>query len=171
MKSLLRISLLMLVALFVSNTSFAQDKTKRASPPMEATGKSGEAMIKVTYSAPATKGRAIWGELVPYGKIWRAGANEATTFETDKDITIDGKALAAGKYSVFLVPSEKEWTFVFNSVSDQWGAYQYDEKKDVLRVSVTPEKMKDKSELLTYKVDGEKLWLMWDDHMAAVALK
>ncbi|GLR20007.1 hypothetical protein GCM10007940_46230 [Portibacter lacus] len=161
----------MFVALFISNYTFGQDKGKRASPPMEATGTVGEANIKVNYSAPSAKGRAIWGELVPYGKIWRAGANEATTFETDKDLSIDGKKLAAGKYSVFLLPNDGEWTFVFNSISDQWGAYQYDEAKDVLRVVATPEKMKEKSELLAYKVADDKLWIMWDDHKAGINLK
>lgn len=171
MKSLLRLSLIMLVTMFIANTTFAQDKSKRASPPMEASGKAGDAMIKVTYSAPSAKNRTIWGELVPYGKIWRAGANEATTIETDKDLMIEGKALPAGKYSVFLIPNEKEWTFVFNTISDQWGAYQYDESKDKLRVSVAPEMAKEKSELLTYKIAGGKLWLMWSDQKAGVSLK
>ena len=74
-------------------------------------------------------------------------------------------------YSVFLLPNDGERTFVFNSISDQWGAYQYDEAKDVLRVVATPEKMKEKSELLAYKVADDKLWIMWDDHKAGISLK
>lgn len=171
MKSILRISLLMIFAIFVANTTFAQDKSKRASPPMEAKASVNDANVVVQYSAPSVKGRTIWGDLVPYGKVWRAGANEATTIETDKDLMIEGETLPAGKYSLFLIPTDKEWTFVFNSISDQWGAYQYDEKKDVLRVVTTPEDAKEKSELLTYKIADDKLWLMWSDKKGGVSIK
>ena len=86
-----------------------------------------------------SKDGLIWGDLVPYGKVWRTGANEATTFETDKDIMIKEQKLPAGKYALFTIPGETEWTWIFNSVWDQWGAYKYDESKDVLRVKSTPE--------------------------------
>ena len=171
MKSLLKISFLMLACLLLSSSVFAQDKSKRASPPTEAIAKVGEADVKVVYSAPSAKGRTIWGELVPYGKVWRAGANEATTFETSTDLSIDGNTLAAGKYSIFLLPNDGEWTFIFNSIADQWGAYQYDEKKDVLRVVAKPEMVDSKSELLTYEIENDKLWLIWDDQMGAISLK
>ncbi|WP_235295844.1 DUF2911 domain-containing protein [Portibacter marinus] len=171
MKTILKLSFIMFLAAFMVNTAVAQDKSKRASPPMKEEAKIGDANVIVAYSAPSAKGRAIWGQLVPYGKIWRAGANEATTFESDKELTVQGEALKAGKYSIFLVPAENEWTYVFNSVSDQWGAYQYDESKDVLRVVTTPEKNSEKVEQLTYKIEGGKLWLLWDDMKGGVEIK
>src|SRR5258705_13398511 len=101
---------------FMSSTIWAQaDKSSRPSPPATATGKVNGATITINYSSPSVKGRKIWGALVPYDKVWRAGANEATIFETDKDIKIEGKPLHAGKYSLYAIPGEKEWTFIFNS--------------------------------------------------------
>jgi hypothetical protein len=95
--------------LFVGLSACAQgDKSSRPSPPATATGKVGGANITINYSSPSVKGRKIWGDLVPYGKVWRAGANEATTFETDKAITVEGKNLPAGKYSLFALPGENE---------------------------------------------------------------
>lgn len=170
MKSLVKIGLFMFGVFLLSTTVYGQDKSKRASPPMEVESKIGDATIFVKYSAPSTKGRIIWGQLVPYGKVWRAGANEATTFESDKDIKVGGEVLPAGKYSVFLLPTEEEWTFIFNSISDQWGAYQYDENKDVLRVVATPSKTDSNNELLEYKIQDGKLWLLWADQMAGVGL-
>src|SRR3954467_6467967 len=108
--------------LILSSSSWAQqDKSQRASPPDSAMGTISGAHIKVTYGSPSVKGRKVWGELVPYDKAWRAGANEATIFETDKDIKVEGKELKAGKYSLCIVPNEKEWEFIFNSEIGQWG--------------------------------------------------
>jgi hypothetical protein len=171
MKSLLRLGLFMLGAFLISNTAIGQDKSKRASPPAAIRATINDASVVVQYSSPFAKGRAIWGDLVPYGKIWRAGANEATTFETDKKLTVGDQSLPAGKYSIFLIPNEGEWTFVFNSISDQWGAYQYDEKKDVIRVNASPSKMDENIDKLTYKIEDGKLWLMWADQMAGVSLQ
>src|SRR5690348_9678173 len=93
--------------LFSALANAQGDKSQRPSPPATATGKIGDANITINYSSPAVKGRKIWGELVPYDKIWRAGANEATIFETDHDIKVEGKNLPAGKYSLFATPGEK----------------------------------------------------------------
>src|SRR5882762_8720194 len=106
---------MMVMALIGSTTLFAQ------SPAATASGKVGGASISIAYSSPSVRGRKIWGELVPYGKAWRAGANAATTFTTDKDITVEGKSLKAGKYSFFAVPGEKEWELIFNSEIPGWG--------------------------------------------------
>ncbi len=131
------------------------------SPPAVAAGKVGGASITIAYSSPSVKGRKIWGDLVPYGKAWRAGANEATTFATDKDITVEGKALKAGKYSVFVVASEKEWEFIFNSETGQWGIKKggdanFDPCKECPSLlKVKPKKSASMMEQLTYKV-GEK---------------
>src|ERR671913_464276 len=117
MNKLLTFSFL-LALIITTSSAFSQEK---ASPAATATGKVGDATITISYSSPAVKGRKIWGELVPYNKAWRAGANQATTFETDKAIKIEGKELAAGKYSVFANPGEKESQFIFNSQVGQWG--------------------------------------------------
>lgn len=96
--------------------------------------------VSIVYSRPAVKGRQIWGDLVAYDKVWRTGANEATTIEFSEDVTVQGAALAAGKYALFTIPGEGEWTFIFNTEADQWGAYDYDNSKDALTVKATPQK-------------------------------
>ena len=105
----------------------------------------------------------IWGYLVPYGKVWRAGANEATTFQTDKDIRVAGKLLPAGKYGFFLIPrTTGPWIAVFNTVSDQWGAFKYDSTRDELRVDVFPRPVADNMEVLAYNITGEGFSLSWE---------
>ena len=171
MKSILRISLIMLLAVMFSNTAFSQDKSKRASPAMTSEATIGEANVSVAYSSPAVKGRTIWGDLVPYDKIWRAGANEATTFETDKPIKVQGQDLAAGKYSVFVVPTASEWTIVFNSVAAQWGAYEYSSEKDILRVTTTPVATASMAERLAINVGDSGLSIAWDKMSGTVTLE
>ncbi|MDP4131765.1 MAG: DUF2911 domain-containing protein, partial [Bacteroidota bacterium] len=102
-----RAAILTLTGLGMASLLWAQgDKSKRPSPPETATGTVGGASISINYSSPSVKGRKIWGGLVPYDKVWRAGANEATIFETDKAIEVEGKNLPAGKYSLFAKPGE-----------------------------------------------------------------
>ena len=108
--------------------SMAQDdKSKRPSPPDKVSEKVGSATITIDYSQPSVKDREIWGGLVPYGKVWRTGANEATTFENSADVKVEGESLKAGKYGLFTIPEANEWTIIFNSVPDQWGSGGYDE--------------------------------------------
>ena len=161
----------MLFALVFMGTSFSQDKSKRASPPAEASGTIGETTIKINYSSPAVKGRTVWGELVPMGEIWRAGANEATTVEVSNDVMVEGEKLAAGKYSFFTIPGEDKWTIVFNSVPDQWGAYKYDEKKDALRVMVSPKKTDKFRERLEYLVVENGIILQWENLEVPISIK
>lgn len=128
-----------LVPLFIAVftiSACAQDKSKRPSPPMSSEFKVGSANVKINYGAPSVKGREIWGKLVPYGQVWRTGANEATTFETDADIKVEGQTLPKGKYGLFTIPGESEWVIIFNKKAEQWGAYDYKEGDDVLRVKV-----------------------------------
>ena len=94
---------------------------QRKSPHDTVTAQINGANLKVTYGSPAVNGRDIWGALVPYDKAWRGGADEATLFTTSKDITINGKKLAAGTYSVFVIPTKDKWTYIFNSQTGQWG--------------------------------------------------
>jgi hypothetical protein len=108
--------------------------------------------ITIQYSRPGVKGRKVWGELVPYGMTpgnqysegkpfpWRAGANENTIIELSKDVLIEWKVLAAGKYSIHMIPSEKEWIVIFNKNSAGWGSFAYNQKEDALRITVTPVK-------------------------------
>jgi hypothetical protein len=146
------------------------------SPPATAMGKVGAASITITYSSPSVRGRKIWGDLVPYGKAWRAGANEATTFLTDKDITVEGKTLKAGKYSVFIVPTEKEWEFIFNSETGQWGIKKsgdanFDPAKNAITFKVKPKKSASMAEQLTYAVSGKGFSLHWENMEGDVAIK
>ena len=114
--------------------------------------------IDIEYSSPAVNDRKIWGKVVPYGELWRAGANAATTIEFSTDVNLEGKELAAGKYAFFLITREgkdAEWTAVFNKVHDQWGAYRYDESQDALRVDVKPQFKSVNQERLTYSIHDQ----------------
>jgi hypothetical protein len=95
--------------------------------------------MTVSYSRPGVKERVIWGDLVPYDKVWRTGANEATTFKTSGDVTIGGQKLPAGTYALFTVPGKDTWEVVFNTQAEQWGSGDHDQSKDVLKLSVKPE--------------------------------
>jgi|ERR1035437_3558515 hypothetical protein len=94
--------------------------------------------VNVSYSRPGVKNRKIWGELVPYNKVWRAGADEATKITFSTDVMIEGKKLPAGAYGFFAIPGENEWTLIFNKIADQWGAFTYNESEDALRIKVKP---------------------------------
>lgn len=164
MKLYLHILTGFLLTFCISNVTLAQtDKSTRPSPPMEAKGTYNDVQVTINYSSPSVKGRKIWGDLVPYGKVWRTGANEATTFETNKDLKIQGLTLPAGKYGLFTIPGEKEWTWIFNSVWEQWGAYKYDESKDVLRVKSTPQPSPVFHEQMTFHVDKGQVSLYWEN--------
>ena len=119
--------------------------------------------IVVNYSSPAVKGRMIWGGLVPYGKVWRTGANEATVFETSKDIVLSGQTLPAGKYALFTIPAENEWTVIFNSEWNQWGAFKYNKEKDVLRLNVRPDKSTSFNERLKFEVIDDEVVMYWEN--------
>ena len=137
LRNMLRISLIFCLGMAFTLGIQAQDQ-KRKSPPMETKAMVGDATITINYSAPYVKGRTIFGDLEEWGEIWRTGANEATVLEVSKDISVEGNTLPAGKYALFTIPNPDKWTIILNSVYDQWGPYDYDQAKDVLRVDVTP---------------------------------
>jgi hypothetical protein len=110
----------------------------RVSPKATVSQTIGFTEVTINYSRPGVKGRKIWGELVPYNKVWRAGANEATKITFSKNVKINGEKLAAGSYSFFVIPGVKEWTLIFNKIPNQWGAFTYNELQDALRVKVKP---------------------------------
>lgn len=162
---------LFFLALFsvVSSLAFAQ----KPSPEATATGKIGGANVSVKYCQPAVKGRNVWdpaGSLAPYGKVWRTGANEATTITFDTDVKIEGKALAAGTYGLFTIPGEKEWVIIFNKNGKQWGSYSYKEADDALRVTV-PAKAGEMSERFTIAVNKSDVSLAWDKVKVAFGVK
>jgi len=162
-----RFGMLAIGMMLISLVSNAQEK---ASPAKTAEGTVNGAKISINYSSPAVKGRTIWGDLVPYGKVWRAGANEATTFETNKDIKVQGKDLPAGKYTFFIIPGEEQSTFIFNSETGQWGT-NYDESKDVLRVQVQSQESSTFEERLVYEVNKTGFEVRWADGKGQVSIK
>jgi hypothetical protein len=133
--------------------------------------------VHVYYNRPYKKGRVIFGELVPFGKVWRTGANEATIFETNKDLTIGSKTLKAGKYSFFTIPGEQAWSVIFNAESGQWGVGFNGEAnrnpaKDVVVVDVPSVLQEKEFEQFTISIakSGEEmeLILMWDKTLVSV---
>jgi hypothetical protein len=148
-----------------------QATAQKASPPKTTEGKIGNATVKIAYSSPAVKGREIWGSLVPYGKVWRTGADNATTIEIDQDLTIEGKKLPKGKYALFTIPQQDKWVIIFNKEASQWGAYNYKENEDALRVEVTP-MAADMMESFNISIDekGKQLLIHWEKVKVPVKL-
>jgi hypothetical protein len=125
---------LSLVALVIAR---AQEAAKpRPSPMAVTTVKYKDAYIKITYSQPLKRGREIFGDLVPYGQVWRFGANEATEITATKNISLNGFLLKAGTYSMFAIPQKDKWTIIINSELGLWGAYNYNHRLDVLRFDI-----------------------------------
>ena len=145
--------------------------TLPAFPAVTATGKAGNVNITITYGSPSVKGRTIWGDLVPYGKVWRTGANDATTFEIDGDIKVEGQSLPKGKYSLFTIPEAGEWTIIINKNAKQWGAYSYKQEDDVLRVKVKSTKSSSFNEALTYQIADGKVFIRWENLEVAFKVK
>ncbi|UXP32861.1 DUF2911 domain-containing protein [Reichenbachiella agarivorans] len=151
---------LALVCLLSQSSLFAQEK---ASPPRTAEAEVNGKTITINYSSPSKKDRKIWDGLVKYDKVWRTGANEATTLEVSEDVKIGGKSLKKGKYAIFTIPNENSWTIIINSNPNQWGAYNYDKEMDVLRFDVKPNKNK-LTEMFTISISEAGLVTMaWDE--------
>jgi peroxiredoxin len=154
--------LLFSTALFISIVACGQ----KPSPLAKATETiNGGAVVTIDYSQPSVKGRTIGKDLEPMeGKVWRSGANDATVFEVSKDVKVEGQALAAGKYGFFTIVNGDEWTIIFNKTWKQWGAFNYKEADDALRVKVKGGKTKEFSEKMTFVVNKNgKVSLMWGD--------
>ena len=124
----------------------------RQSQRAQITQRIGITDITITYHRPLVKGRKIWGGLVPYGQVWRAGANENTTISFPSDVTIEGQRLAAGTYGLHMIPSEDQWTVIFSQMHTAWGSFSYKQSEDALRVSVKPQAA-DFHNALTYDFD------------------
>ena len=167
---------LLLVAAAAGAADAQGVRLPRASQKATVTQTVGVTDLTITYSRPGVKGRTIWGDppagaaagtatlddararpkdavIVPFGHVWRTGANEATTFQTTDDVLVNGQPLKAGTYSLHTIPGKDEWTIIFNSDPGQWGSFQYDEKKDVLRVKAKPVAASEPQEWLAFSVD------------------
>ncbi len=135
-----------------------------------------DSYVKITYSQPNKNGRVIFGSLVPYGKVWRTGANEATEMTITKDIQLNGTLLKTGSYSIFTIPDKERWTFIINSEVGLWGSYNYNTKFDVMRFDVSPQIISGltyESFTLTFeqKNEGANLLIMWDNVKVSVPIK
>jgi hypothetical protein len=137
------------------------DDAERASKNGKTEGSIEGVDVTLEFGRPNVKSRAIWGGLVPYGEVWRTGANEATTISISKDVLVEGKELAAGTYGLFTIPGESEWVVIFNKVADQWGAMKYAEAEDALRVTVKPE-VAEFVESMNFEIDGSDVVLRWE---------
>lgn len=139
-----------------------KDKKSRPSPPASDSTTIDGVNLAIHYSSPGVKKRKIWGELVPFNEVWRTGANKATVLEISSNIVINGKSLKAGKYAVFTITTDSTWTVIFNEEWDQWGAYSYNDKKDALRLTVTPRKS-DYTERMTFAFTDQSLIFEWEN--------
>jgi hypothetical protein len=166
----MKLALLLLAAVttlsFTSTTSHAQ---ARKSPHDTVTN----GKVTVTYGRPYKKGRDIFGGLEPYGKVWRLGADQATTIKFDSDVKFGGEGIKAGTYTLFAIPNEKEWTLILNSQLDQWGAYSYEKNKskDVAKVTVPVKTLEAPVEQLTIHLTSNNLMVIqWDKTQVSVPI-
>jgi len=153
--------ILLSIVLFAcgNNSNFKIDKSKdtvskkKPLSPHETTMLMiGDTHIQIDYSSPGVRGRTVFGDLIPYGELWRAGAHAATSIKINKDIKIDGKVLQKGKYAIFIIPTKEEWTLIFNSRWDVHGTDKYDKSEDVFRVALSPLPLNNNQEHLKYKL-------------------
>ena len=152
-----------------------EQEPERISPHESTSGMLGEANISITYGRPYKKERVIYGGLVPFGEVWRTGADEATTLETDRDLMVGELHVPAGTYSLFTVPGESEWTLIVNKVAEQWGAFRYDEAEDLGRVPMSVSASEEMTEQLTIAVEAGEgqngtLSVVWDQTVATVGV-
>lgn len=165
------------IVLFVA-FKFMQSNTKKASPEQTVALKQGEKDVTVHYNSPSKKGREIFGGLVPYSKVWRTGANEATTFTTKNELIIGGKLLPAGEYTLWTIPERDKWTVIFNSKQYSWGVSfggeaSRDAEADVLKVEVPTEVLSVPVEQFTISFNESvpAMELAWDQTKVAVPIK
>ena len=164
-KLIFPLAMLLLVA------EFSTAQNKPLSPKETVEGTVSGVKTKIIYSRPSARGRKMIGGKEPFGQVWRTGANEATTIEFDKPVKIEGKDLAAGKYALFTIPGENEWTIIFNKTSNQFGAFDYKESDDVLRVKVKPSKTDQFVETFTISTGNDRINLDWENTHVAFKVK
>src|SRR5215467_3205119 len=169
----------LLVLLSVALSAFAQqpseDKSKRPSPPATADVTLNGKKITIDYSRPSLKGRKVGQELAPYGQVWRTGANEATTLTTEADLNVGGTKIPAGKYTLFTLPSEKDWKLIINKQTGQWGT-KYDPSQDLVRIDMKKSALPQTVEqfIISFDKKGENsadLNLDWENIRVSVTVK
>lgn len=171
------LSLAILVSLFTIQANAQKkpvDKSTRASLPAVVSQHLADSVnVVIDYSKPLVKGRTIGKDLEPMeGKVWRTGANEATIFQTNKDVTINGEKLPAGKYGLFTVFNGKEVTLIFNKIWDQWGAFTYKQADDQLRVKTNYEEVSSPSEEMTFTISPQgEVDLLWGNRKVTFQVK
>ncbi len=171
----LAVGVLSFALAFVSVSVAQQDKSARPSPPGTAEVTLKGKKITIEYSRPSMKGRKIMGGLVPYGKVWRTGANEATTLTTEADLNIGGTDVPAGKYTLYTLPSEESWKLIINKQTGQWGTV-YDQGKDLARVDLKKSSLNQPVEQLTisFKKTNDStadLVIQWETTELSVPVK
>lgn len=148
------------------------DDSTRKSKNGEVKHEVGDAEITITYGRPEARGRTVWGELVPYGKVWRTGADEASVLTTTAPVMLGAAKVQPGSYALFTIPDEGQWTVILNKEAGQWGAYEYDEKVDVARALVKSFPNEESVEAFTIEVDDkDRLVMKWADVIAPIPLK
>jgi len=155
--------------LFIAAAALAQEAKKPLSPPAKAEATIGGKKVTIDYSAPSKRDRKIMGGLVPYGQVWRTGANAATTLTTETGLMIGDLHVPAGKYTLYSLPGEKEWTLIVNKQTGQWGT-EYNEKQDLGRVTMKVAPVKDTVETFVIGLD-KNLSLTWENTRAWVPIK
>ncbi|PTS91161.1 hypothetical protein DBR27_21005 [Flavobacterium sp. HMWF030] len=177
MKKIILLSFIFIQSLSISAQEKIQIKLPAASPSASFQQEIGSATIKMAFSRPLVRGRKIFGELVPFGKLWRTGASDCTTISTNEDITFGNNILKAGTYSLFTIPLENEWTIIINSDVTLHGETGYDENKDVIRFTVPTEKTNNFYETFTIELNdinskGEGyLKIEWENTMVKIPVK
>lgn len=151
----------LLIAFALPTLAERGDDANRKSKNGAASGTLDGVEVSLEYGRPQVREREIWGGLVPYGKVWRTGADEATTITFSEDAMVEGQAIPAGTYSLFTIPGESEWTVIFNKQAEQWGAFDYDDSQDALRVTVEP-RAHDHVEAMDFAVEEGAVVLMWE---------
>src|SRR5262245_62071590 len=154
----------------------AQVRTPAPSPPQTIKQDFGLASIELSYSRPGVKGRKIFGDLVPYGKVWRTGANNATTISFGDEVIIDGTKIPAGKYGLLTIPDKKSWIIIISKQTDVTNPSAYKQESDVVRVPVAVKELKDAVETFTIQFANVKntsceLHLMWDKSAVVLPIK
>ena len=165
MRTLIPVLALVLVT-SAAPSSAQQRKSPHAQTSVTIDGKT----ISVEYGRPSVKGRAIFGALVPYGDVWRTGADEATTLTTTADLMLGSLHVPAGTYSLFTIPGERQWTLVLNKNAKQWGAFDYDAGQDLGRAPMTVESLSSPVEQLTIDLTNGKLSISWAKTKASVEM-
>ncbi|MCL7989460.1 DUF2911 domain-containing protein [Sphingobacterium sp. lm-10] len=155
MKKLLSLFVAMAAIFSGASLALAQAKLPPASSTQQVSQGLGISKISLTYQRPNANGRTIFGGLVPYGEVWRTGANNATAITFDSEVMIHGKAVPAGTYGLFTIPTKGDWTIILNKTSEQWGAYTYKQEDDILRFTVKPNRLAKKVE--TFSINFENV--------------